>query len=67
MPLAVLVLYIGGWVLALVLAVIAAAGADEVFRLARQRNVRALAPIGIVAAALPVLFTVTFDESRFVM
>lgn len=61
-PLAVLVLYIGGWVLALVLAAIAAGGAAECYRLARQRNVRPLAPIGIVAAALPVLLTVAVAD-----
>lgn len=61
-PLAVLVLYIGGWVLALVLAAIAAGGAAEVYRLARQRSVRPLTAIGVVAAALPVILTVAVAD-----
>lgn len=58
-PLAILILYVGGWVLALVLAAIAAAGAIEFYRLARQRNVRPFAVAGALLAALPVLLTMT--------
>lgn len=58
-PLAVLILYIGGWVLALVLAAIAATGAGEFYRLAQQRGVRPFAAAGAMLAAVPVLLTMT--------
>lgn len=54
-PLAVLLLYVGGWVLAIVLAAIAAAGAAEFYRLAQQRGVRPFVAAGAVLAAVPVL------------
>jgi phosphatidate cytidylyltransferase len=56
-PLAVLVLWIGGWILAVVLAAIAAGGAAEFYRLARERGVRPFAAAGAALAAMPVLFT----------
>lgn len=56
-PLAVLILYIGGWLLAVVLAAIAAAGAGEFYRLAQQRGVRPFAVAGAILAAMPVLLT----------
>lgn len=58
-PFAILILYVGGWALALVLAAIAAAGATEFYRLARQRNVQPFAVAGAALAALPVLLTMT--------
>jgi phosphatidate cytidylyltransferase len=61
-PLAVLVLYVGGWVLAVVLAAIAAGGAAEVYRLAHKRNIRPLTVIGVSAAAAPVLLAVAVTE-----
>lgn len=54
-PLAVLILYIGGWVMAAALAGIAAGGAAEFYRLARQRNVLPFATAGAALAAVPVL------------
>lgn len=56
-PLAVLVVYLGGWILAVVLAGIAAAGAAEVYRIARERGVRPFAAAGAVLAVIPVLLT----------
>lgn len=60
-PFAILILYIGGWPLALVLAMIAAMGANEFIRIARQRDVHpprmltmlSAAVFLIVAAVLP--------------
>jgi phosphatidate cytidylyltransferase len=63
-PLAVLLLYIGGWILALVLAGIAAAGAAEFYRLARQRDVRPFAVAGAVLAAIPLLLTVATSDAE---
>ncbi|HEX6307950.1 MAG TPA: phosphatidate cytidylyltransferase [Longimicrobiales bacterium] len=52
-PLAVLVVYIGGWLLAVILAAIAAGGAVELYRLARKHGVRPLTlPGAALAAAL---------------
>lgn len=61
-PLAVVTLYIGGWILAVVLAAIAAAGAGEFYRLARQRGVRPFAAAGAILAAAPVLLTMVTAE-----
>ena len=63
-PLAVLLLYIGGWVLAIVLAAIAAAGAGEFYRLAQQRGVRPFAAAGAMLAAAPVLLAVATPEAE---
>jgi phosphatidate cytidylyltransferase len=60
-PLAVAVLYAGGWVLGSVLALLAAGGAAELYRLAAQRGTHAFAGAGallaggmvVVAALLP--------------
>lgn len=54
-PLAVALLYVGGWPLALVLALIAAAAAAELFRLAAHGGVRPLVPIGVLLACVPIL------------
>jgi phosphatidate cytidylyltransferase len=59
-PLAVGAIYLGGWPLALFLAVLAGAGAWELYRIARASGVDALEPIGVVAAAaLPIVVHVT--------
>lgn len=50
-PIALAIIYIGGWALALLLAVIAAMGAGEFYRLAAQRGVRAFAAPGAALAA----------------
>jgi phosphatidate cytidylyltransferase len=55
-PIAVVILYIGGWILAAAFAAIAAAGALEVYRLARQRGVRPFGAAGAVRAGMPILF-----------
>ncbi|HET9441571.1 MAG TPA: CDP-archaeol synthase [Longimicrobiales bacterium] len=52
-PLAILVLYIGGWVLGLLLALIAALGAAEFIRIARLREVF---PVKVVAMGAAVAF-----------
>lgn len=54
-PIAVLILYIGGWIMAAALAAIAAGGALEFYRLARQRGVRPFGAAGAVLAGVPVL------------
>lgn len=63
-PLAVLILYIGGWVLALALAGIAAGGATEFYRLARQRGVQPFAAAGALLAATPVLLTMVTPDAE---
>lgn len=62
-PAAVIVLYIGGWVLAGVLAAIAALGVLEFYRLAGQRGVRPFALIGAALAAAPVLLAVAAPDA----
>lgn len=57
-PLAVVVLYVGGWVLAAVLAAIAAGATLELYRLARHRGVRPFTLFGAAIAALLVLLAV---------
>ena len=54
-PIAVLILYVGGWIMATALAAVAAGGALEFYRLARQRGVRPFAGAGAVLAGVPVL------------
>ncbi len=54
-PLAVLLLYIGGWLLALVIAVIAAMGARELYRIAAAGGVTPLDGVGAPLAGLFVL------------
>jgi len=61
-PFALVLLYIGGWPLAVVLAAIAAAGANEFYRLARQRGTQAFAIPGAALAAVPVLLAMYFPE-----
>jgi phosphatidate cytidylyltransferase len=63
-PLAILILYIGGWVLALALAGIAAGGASEVHRFARQRGVQPFAVAGVALAAVPVLLTMLTPDAE---
>jgi phosphatidate cytidylyltransferase len=57
-PFALIVLYVGGWIMAAVLAAIAAAAAGELYRIARQRGIEPFIMIGCALAALPVLSTV---------
>src|SRR5688572_3824670 len=48
-------IYLGGWFLGALLAVIAALGALEFFRIARKKEIEAFDEVGAVAAALIVL------------
>lgn len=63
-PLAVVILYIGGWIMAAVLAAIAAAGAGEFYRFAAQRGVRPFVAAGVVLAAVPVLLTMVTPDAE---
>ena len=55
-PLVVVVLYVGSWLLGLFVAVFAAMGADECYRLVRPKDVLPVAWVGVPLAALfPVL------------
>jgi phosphatidate cytidylyltransferase len=54
-PLAVGLLYLGGWALALVLAVVAVAATAELFRLAAHGGVRPLVLIGVPLSSAPIL------------
>lgn len=54
-PLAVLLLYIGGWLLALVIAAIAALGARELYRMAAARGIMPLDAVGAPLAGVFVL------------
>ena len=51
-PVAVLVVWVGGWPLALLVATIAVLGVGEVFDLARHHAIEALRPVGLAVAAL---------------
>lgn len=64
-PLALLLVYLGGWPLGLVLAGLAAGGAAELYRLAHARDVAPLAWIGAaLAASLVLLPLVTADGAE---
>lgn len=54
-PIAVAVLYTGGWIMAVALALIAALGADEFYRLSRHSGIEPLSIPGIAGAGLLVL------------
>ena len=58
-PAAIVVIYLGGWVLAFAAAALAAAGALEYYDLARQRATLALSGIGAATAAFMVLAAAT--------
>ena len=65
-PLVVVVLYVGSWALAGLVAVLAAIGADECYRLVRHKDIRPVAWVGVpMAAALPVLATVAPTPGAF--
>jgi phosphatidate cytidylyltransferase len=66
-PIALVVLYLGGWVMAVVLAAIAAAAAAELYRIARQRGVEPFPVSGCALATVPVLSTVLAPDSRTAM
>jgi phosphatidate cytidylyltransferase len=55
-PLAILIVWVGGWPFALLVATIAWLGSSELFDLARRHEVAAIRPVGLaLAAALPLL------------
>lgn len=58
-PIAVVAIYLGGWVLGVLLAIFAALGALELYRLGAQSGVRAFASPGAAAAAGFVLIATT--------
>ena len=51
-PLAIIIVWVGGWPLALLVATIAVLGAGEVFDLALHHGIDALRPFGLAVAAL---------------
>ena len=61
-PLAVGLVYVGGWLLALALALIAAAAAAELYRLAAHRGVRPLVGPGVLLATVPILLAAGFPD-----
>lgn len=61
-PVALGAIYVGGWALGILLAVIAVMAATELFRLARLRDVRAFVVPGAVLAAAPVLLATALDS-----
>src|SRR5688572_20014472 len=63
-PFAVVVVYLGGWVLAGVLAAIAALGALELYRLAERAEIDAFRAIGALAAAAVVLIAAAATPDR---
>ena len=64
-PLALFIVYLGGWALTVLIAVIAAMGALEFYRLAQHRGVRAFRVLGAaLAASAVVIATVTADSAE---
>jgi phosphatidate cytidylyltransferase len=61
-PVALLLIYLGGWPLALLLAAIAAGAASEFYRLARARGIRPFVLAGAFMAALPVLLAAGLES-----
>jgi len=61
-PIAVAVLYTGGWIMAVALALIAALGADEFYRLSRNKGIEPLAIPGIAGAGL-LVFVAGFEPT----
>jgi phosphatidate cytidylyltransferase len=66
-PVAVVVLYLGGWIMAVILAAIAAVAAAELYRIARQRGIEPFRAVGCAQAALAVLSTVLTPDPRAAM
>lgn len=65
-PLAVLLVYAGGWALGLALASIAAGGAVELYRMAEHTGVRPFVATGAILAALLVLIPVVVPDGGLV-
>jgi phosphatidate cytidylyltransferase len=62
-PLAVAIIYAGGWLLGVLIAAIAAAGAAELYRLAERQGVRPFTAAGAVLAAAFVLVATAFPAT----
>src|SRR5690606_10199726 len=63
-PLAVAIIYAGGWVLGAVIALLAAGGAAELYRLAAERGTRPFVVAGaVIAAALVLVATAAGDHA----
>lgn len=62
-PIAVLVILVGGWVLGLLLAVIAAMASFELFRMAANNGVRAFLVPGAILAVAPILLATALEPS----
>jgi phosphatidate cytidylyltransferase len=60
-PLAVVLIYLGGWALGAVLVVVAVLGAAEIYKLAALRQVKAYRGLGAVLAAAIVAFAVIHE------
>lgn len=63
-PLAIVVVYLGGWPLAALLALVAVGGALELYRLAAHSGVHAFANPGAAAAAAYVLLAAAFPSAH---
>ncbi len=61
-PVAIALVYLGGWALGLVLAALAGGGALELYAMAGQRGIRAFAAAGAALAAGIVLLAVVFPD-----
>jgi phosphatidate cytidylyltransferase len=61
-PVAVLLVYLGGWMLASVLALLAAGAVLELYAMARQRGIEAFAAAGALLAAGLVLLAAAFPD-----
>jgi phosphatidate cytidylyltransferase len=59
-PIAVVLIYFGGWPLGVVVAVLAALAARELYGLAGQKGTRAFTPFGMLLAGAIVLLSTTF-------
>lgn len=64
-PFALLVIYVGGWPLALLVAAIAAGATLEVYRLAAVRGVRAFAFGGAFLSSVPVLLAAASESPAY--
>src|SRR5687768_13332648 len=63
-PFILVFIYLGGWYFAALLAVVAGLGANEFFRLARQKQIEPFDYLGAVAAALIVLAAVAWGPAE---
>ncbi|HUF49434.1 MAG TPA: phosphatidate cytidylyltransferase [Longimicrobiales bacterium] len=62
-PLALIIIYLGGWPFTILLAIIAGIGAAEFYRLAAQRGVHAFVALGAALAAGAVILATVADDA----